>query len=316
MIFRPTLPDAVAPRERWLTRQEAAKLLWAAWRARQTDRGGGEGPPCRQASGAVSACLALHLHTQRRGLRRGYDADCRAWLRQSRHRQIPSQGRRRGREHKRQPTIDLPPRLLAHMRRWQRLGIAKRYLVEWNGKPVRNIRKAFERARVAAGLDDKVIPHTLRDTAVSWYLRQGVSPSVVADYAGMSEQILRRVYKHHLPGAFAPIMDASKTFGRFDQNPIILAGKARTVFVPVTGEQSWKRTRSDDTACVEIAAKNRYAPYLHAGCRRFESVTAHQPSRLRRLEPIRKTALHKRFLHSEINLYRFPYQKRGRLAQR
>ena len=26
MIFRPTLPDAVAPRERWLTRQEAAKL--------------------------------------------------------------------------------------------------------------------------------------------------------------------------------------------------------------------------------------------------------------------------------------------------
>jgi hypothetical protein len=27
-------------------------------------------------------------------------------------------------------------------------------------------------------------------------------------------------YKHHLPGAFAPIMDASKTFGRFDQNPM------------------------------------------------------------------------------------------------
>jgi integrase len=203
-----------------LTRQEAAKLLWAAWRARQTDRGGGKG---RHVGKHLARYLLVSLYTcTRKG------AVCDAAM-------MPTVGRGyvnldTGKFHrkadgavesnKRQPTIDLPPRLLAHMRRWQRLGIAKRYLVEWNGKPVRNIRKAFERARVAAGLDDKVIPHTLRDTAVSWYLRQGVSPSVVADYAGMSEQILRRVYKHHLPGAFAPIMDASKTFGRFDQNPM------------------------------------------------------------------------------------------------
>jgi hypothetical protein len=32
------LPEKPAPRERWLARSEAARLLWAAWRARQVMR--------------------------------------------------------------------------------------------------------------------------------------------------------------------------------------------------------------------------------------------------------------------------------------
>jgi integrase len=118
---------------------------------------------------------------------------------------------------KKVPTVNLPPRLLAHMRRWQRLGISNHSVVEWCGKPVKNVRRGFVAARDAAGLDDKVIPHTLRHTAVSWYLRQGVPTSVVADYVGMSEHIMKKVYKHHLPGAFNPIMDASRRFGRTDK---------------------------------------------------------------------------------------------------
>ena len=42
---------------------------------------------------------------------------------------------------KRQPPVRLPDRLLAHLRRWHRLGIAKHAVVEWNGKPVRSVRK-------------------------------------------------------------------------------------------------------------------------------------------------------------------------------
>ena len=34
-LFRPTLPDAPDPRQRWLTRSEAARLIWAAWRKRE-----------------------------------------------------------------------------------------------------------------------------------------------------------------------------------------------------------------------------------------------------------------------------------------
>lgn len=39
------------------------------------------------------------------------------------------------------------------------------YVIEWNGKPVGNIRKAFMTAAKAAGLHKKVTPHTLKHSA-------------------------------------------------------------------------------------------------------------------------------------------------------
>ncbi len=59
-----------------------------------------------------------------------------------------------------------------------------------------------------------MVQHTLRHTSVSWYLRAGMPPNMVADYVGMSEQILRKHYKHEMPGAFEPIKIASRNFGR------------------------------------------------------------------------------------------------------
>src|SRR5690606_28312386 len=35
-IVRVSLPEKGSPRQRWLTRSEAAKLLWAAWTYRET----------------------------------------------------------------------------------------------------------------------------------------------------------------------------------------------------------------------------------------------------------------------------------------
>jgi hypothetical protein len=49
---------------------------------------------------------------------------------------------------KRQPSARLPDRLLAHLRRWERLGIATNAVVEWNGKPVRSQYRAAAGARV------------------------------------------------------------------------------------------------------------------------------------------------------------------------
>src|ERR1700730_12681453 len=40
---------------------------------------------------------------------------------------------------KRQPPVPIPPRLLAHMRSWARLG-AGGHFVEWHGKPVRSVK--------------------------------------------------------------------------------------------------------------------------------------------------------------------------------
>jgi integrase len=211
--FRPVLPDAPEARDRWLTRAEAAHLVWTAWRARQRFRGGSPGP---YSSKHVARFILVGLYT---GTRAG--AICGAAL-------LPTIGRgyvdldkgifvRKGlgvREtNKRQPTVDISPRLLAHMRRWKRLGISNHSVIEWQGKPVARITKAFENIRGIANLPD-VSPHTLRHTSITWYLRAGVAISDVADYCGVSEAIIRRHYKHHMPGTFNRVFESLPRFGR------------------------------------------------------------------------------------------------------
>jgi hypothetical protein len=47
--------------------------------------------------------------------------------------------------------VPLPNRLLAHLRRWSRLGISKSHFVEWGGKPVLSVKTGFGSAvRIAA----------------------------------------------------------------------------------------------------------------------------------------------------------------------
>ena len=107
---------------------------------------------------------------------------------------------------KRQPTVDLPPRLLAHIRRWHRLGISIKAVVEYQGVPVVRITSGWDAVVERAGLktdipQDKVIRHTLRHTAISWYLRSGVPPHQVSDYCGVSVQIIKRSTSTTSPAA-------------------------------------------------------------------------------------------------------------------
>jgi hypothetical protein len=52
---------------------------------------------------------------------------------------------------KRQTPVPLPDRLLAHLRRWARLGIAGSHFVEWNGKPVSSVKTGFASVATDAG---------------------------------------------------------------------------------------------------------------------------------------------------------------------
>ena len=47
---------------------------------------------------------------------------------------------------KRQTPVPLPNRLLASLRRWSRLNIAKSHFVEWNGKPIASVKTGFASA--------------------------------------------------------------------------------------------------------------------------------------------------------------------------
>lgn len=197
-IVEVTLPDAAQPRDRWLTRSEAARLIWAAWRYREVQKGKATGRRSRQ---HVARFILVALYT---GTRAG--AVCGASL-------GPVQGSgwidlERGvfyrkaavdrSTKKRQPPVQIPVRLLAHMRRWHANG--QTYAVEWLGKPVgTGIEKAFGRACVDAGLDD-VTPHILRHTAATWLVANGTPFEKAADFLGMTIETLTRVYRHHAPG--------------------------------------------------------------------------------------------------------------------
>lgn len=205
------LPEKAPARERWLTRAEAAALLWAAWRSRQSWRGS----DTRRATGKhVARFILVALYTGTRSA-----AICGAAM-------SPAQGRgfvdlergvfyRRaagGREtKKRQPPVPLPPRLLAHMRRWQRLEIAKDYVVEWNGKPVASVKRALATARKAAGLGPEVTAHTLRHTAATWLMQNRADLWDAAGYLGMTVETLERNYGHHHPDHLASAVNAIAT---------------------------------------------------------------------------------------------------------
>src|SRR5262245_44264089 len=202
------LPGRGQARERWLTRAEAARLLWAAWRLRQRWR---DRPSDRPTAQHIARFILVGLYT---GTRAG--AFCGAAL-------MPTIGRghvdleagvfyRRAtgaREtKKRQPPVRLPPRLLAHLRRWQRRRLAARSVIEWNGDPVRRINKAFRSVRDAAGLGPDVVPHTLRHTAITWQAQLGMPMHEICGFFGITPEVFERVYGHHHPDYQANAVNA------------------------------------------------------------------------------------------------------------
>jgi integrase len=262
------LPSKSAPRDRWLTREEAAALLRAAWRMRQSWKGQ---PSNRRTGRHVARFILVALYTGTRSA-----AICGAAVR-------PTDGaghvdlergvfyrRAAGRleTKKRQPPVRLPDRLLAHMRRWaitpleikskgraksQNLGrmIAHDYVVEWNGKPVQSIKKAFRSVVEAAGLgwyDDvvtpdgsielafrtDVTPHIFRHTAATWLMQQGSDPWAAAGFLGMTVEMLIQTYGHHHPDFQVDAAEAivSKSRGRSLPKNVVRMPKAQTKNVP------------------------------------------------------------------------------------
>ena len=224
--FRPVLPPPSKARERWLTRDEAAKLIWAAWRARQ--KSSTSGRRGQLTARHVARYILVGVYTGSRNgdicnaavlptIGRGYvDLDTGIFKRKPDNKEATS---------KKQPTVPLPPRLWAHMRRWKRLGISNHSVIEWQGRPVSVVKEAWATAVKAAGLDTdlkarKVLRHTLRHTAITWYLTpdrrtgRAIDIETVSQYCGVSVATIRKTYRHVMPGTFDNLLDAAHTFGR------------------------------------------------------------------------------------------------------
>lgn len=84
------------------------------------------------------------------------------------------------------------------MRMWKRKdGPTQKYVIHYNGRPVKRLKRVWKEACKIAQLDD-VSPHTMRHTRATWLMQEGVDMWEAAGHLGMSVEMLTRQYgKHH-----------------------------------------------------------------------------------------------------------------------
>ena len=183
-----TLPPKGQARQRWLTRGETARLLWAARRSH------------------VARFILIGVYTGTRSaaiLGLSWDRqDETGWVDLEAGILYRSQGGGlQPRSKKRQPPARIPTRLLAHLLRWRRIDTAAgvRFIVHYQGERLRKMRRSWAGARARAGLGSEVVPHILRHTAATWLMQAGVPAWEAAGYLGMTVETLESVYGHHHP---------------------------------------------------------------------------------------------------------------------
>lgn len=117
---------------------------------------------------------------------------------------------------KRRPPARIPPRLLAHLKRWRAADLAagRQWVISVGSEKIAGkVRKGWAGARADAltlcdTLPPNVTPHWFRHTAGTWLAQGGTTVREGADYLGMSEEVFERVYYHQSPDYQERIGDA------------------------------------------------------------------------------------------------------------
>lgn len=192
------LPPKAPSRQRWLTRSEVARLLWTAWRSKLSANGrsGSADEWHTRRHLARFILLATYTGSRKQDVLKAcfeqrpdagfIDLERGMWTRKPDGKVATK---------KRQPAIPLPLPLLCHMRRWHTAG--QTFAVEFNGRSVQNISKAFRELVADSGLGSDVVPHVLRHTGVTWGMQNGMDIWDASGYFGMTVQVLTDVYGHH-----------------------------------------------------------------------------------------------------------------------
>lgn len=208
-----TLPPKAKGRVKHLDRTTLAKLIWAAYRKRGKYRGA---PNKRKPTIHIARFALAAVYTGSRSARvwqasfvkeegRPYvDLEAGVFYRAWDGERVAA--------NKRAPPIRLPGRLLAHMRRWHRMGA--RYVVEYNGQPADPKRAFRNLVDEVLGEDaEGIVRHTLRHTAATWLMQAATDKWEASGYLGMTLETLEKTYGHHHPDHQANV-GAAFTSGR------------------------------------------------------------------------------------------------------
>lgn len=179
------MPPQPPPRDRWLARDDVDRLIQAA------------------RSPHVKLFVILAYHTAARA---GAIFDL-TWDRVDLDRRLITYDRpSRARSRKRRATVPINAPALAELQA-QRMVAVTDHVIEFRGKPVASIKNGFQAACRRAGIED-CTPHTLRHTAASHMVMEGVPLAMVARTLGDSEAMVEKVYGHHSPNYLRPATDA------------------------------------------------------------------------------------------------------------
>jgi integrase len=185
------LPEGAQPRDRWLSRPEAAALLRAAMREPR-----------------VRLYLPLFILI---GLYSGARKEAILALRWSQvdlvDGRIDFNAPDARRTNKRRARIPIPTGLLAHLRRARRRGTDIGFVIHDDGARLGDVKRGFASACRHAGLDG-VSPHVLRHTCATWLMQAGVPMWEATGFLGMTRETLERVYGHHHPDHLREAADA------------------------------------------------------------------------------------------------------------
>ncbi len=180
-----TLPEKPSGKDRWLTRDEVAALLWAAYRS----------PRGRHLARFI--LIAVYTGTRKEAvLNLSFLKNSSSGWVDVDQGVIHRKGSAERETKKRRKPVRITKRLIGHCRRWKRNGAV--WAVEIDGQRVGDIKHAFEGAVSRAGLVE-VTPHVLKHTAITWAIQKGMTVEDAADYFDTSAETIRNVYYHHSP---------------------------------------------------------------------------------------------------------------------
>lgn len=178
-------PSAPQPRQRWLTHDEADRLIQAA-----------NAPHLR-------LFIALALYTAGRA---GALVQL-TWARVDLAAGTIDLGEGHGK--KRRPQLPVVDELRPFLEEAVEAATSA-FVIEYGGAPVASIKTGFRAAVRRSGLSE-VTPHVLRHTAATWMVQRNVPLGMIAAWLGNTEAMIQSVYGHHSP---AWLRQAAGAFSR------------------------------------------------------------------------------------------------------
>lgn len=199
------LPEKPESKRDALTRQEAARLLWASLGHRiEQGRSTALSGSAKANRAHMRRFILISLYT---GSRAGVTKRL-LWTESPAAPWVDLDAGviyRRGRDEreartKRKPLVKLPRRLISHLKRWKAVDEAKgiNAVIHHGGVPIVSVRKGMAGCASDAGLSG-VTAHWFRHTCPTWLMERGVDIWEAAGFVGMSATTLEKHYGHHRP---------------------------------------------------------------------------------------------------------------------